>query len=74
MNKKHGLTTISISVENYLALKQLGKTGDSFNNVITQLLRNISTQTRSKRIHNQFLVSWHKEAGKEQQHTGGLSV
>jgi predicted CopG family antitoxin len=66
MNKQHGLTTISISVENYLALKQLGKTGDSFNNVITQLLRNNFIQTGSKRIRNHFPVTSNKGSGNEQ--------
>jgi predicted CopG family antitoxin len=32
------LTTISISQENYLILKRLGDTGDSFNDVLTRIL------------------------------------
>jgi len=41
MDKSHNkLTTISISHENYLILKGLGSTGDSFNDVLTQLLKN----------------------------------
>lgn len=41
MNKFHNkLTTISVSYENYLILKGLGSTGDSFNDVLTRLLRN----------------------------------
>jgi len=33
------LTTISISKSNYEILKNLGKTGDSFNDVLTRLLK-----------------------------------
>ena len=33
------LTTISISRENYLTLKELGCAGDSFNDVITEILK-----------------------------------
>ena len=40
MDKFHNkLTTISITYENYLILKGLGSTGDSFNDVLTQLLK-----------------------------------
>jgi predicted CopG family antitoxin len=41
MNKKHRLTTISISYENYRMLKRLGNTGDSFNDVLTKILQNL---------------------------------
>lgn len=34
------LTTISISKENYLILKRMGNTGDSFNDVISRMLKN----------------------------------
>jgi predicted CopG family antitoxin len=34
------LTTISVSDENYLILKKLGNTGDSFNDVLTRILHN----------------------------------
>ena len=34
------LKTIAISAENYQELKSLGKAGDSFNDVITQILKN----------------------------------
>jgi hypothetical protein len=36
--EKNKLTTISISYNNYLSLKKLGGAGDSFNDVITQIL------------------------------------
>jgi predicted CopG family antitoxin len=36
-NQKN-LTTISVTRDNYLLLKNLGKTGDTFNDVITRLL------------------------------------
>jgi predicted CopG family antitoxin len=39
------LKQIAVSEENYQALKQLGYTSDSFNDVITELLK----QTRSGR-------------------------
>jgi len=49
MRNTHRLTTISISYENYVALKQLGKAGDSFNDVLTELLKNRTLlQTGSK--------------------------
>jgi predicted CopG family antitoxin len=32
------MTTIAISNENYLILKKLGQTGDSFNDVLTRIL------------------------------------
>jgi predicted CopG family antitoxin len=37
--KTHGLTTISVSYENYEALKDLGRTGDTFNNVLSKILK-----------------------------------
>jgi hypothetical protein len=43
MDRFHNkLTTISISHENYLILKGLGNTGDSFNDVLTRLLKDRS--------------------------------
>jgi predicted CopG family antitoxin len=33
------LRTIAVSEQNYLGLKSLGRAGDSFNDVVTQLLR-----------------------------------
>jgi hypothetical protein len=36
------LTTISVSIENYLLLKQLGNTGDSFNDVLTRVLKTVT--------------------------------
>jgi predicted CopG family antitoxin len=35
------LTTIAVSEENYLALKRLGSAGDSFNDVVTEVLKKI---------------------------------
>ena len=41
MDKFHKkLTTISVSRENYVILKELGGTGDSFNDVLTRVLNN----------------------------------
>jgi hypothetical protein len=43
MEKFHKkLTTISVSGENYFILKQLGNTGDSFNDVLTRMLKSIT--------------------------------
>jgi predicted CopG family antitoxin len=36
------LTTIAISKENYFILKRMGQTSDSFNDVISRLLKNQS--------------------------------
>jgi predicted CopG family antitoxin len=44
MYKSHKLTTISVSYENYLTLKKLGSTGDSFNDVLTEVLKKITKQ------------------------------
>ncbi len=41
------LKTIAISLENYQDLKSLGKAGDSFNDVITQMLKT-ALQNQSK--------------------------
>jgi len=42
MNPK--LRPIVVDEKNYLALKELGKAGDSFNDVITQVLRKVKSQ------------------------------
>ena len=39
MDNSHKLTTISLTRENYLALKELGRTGDSFNDVLAKILK-----------------------------------
>ena len=36
------LTTIAISKENYFILKKMGQTSDSFNDVLSRLLKNQS--------------------------------
>jgi predicted CopG family antitoxin len=42
MYRRHRkLTTISVSRENYQSLKGLGGAGDSFNDVITEILKKI---------------------------------
>ena len=43
-NKK---TTISISMENYLILKKMGQTSDTFNEVLTKIL---SQENQEKRV------------------------
>ena len=41
MTRIHHRYLISVSEENYFALKDLGRTGDSFNKVLTQLLEKV---------------------------------
>ena len=43
--RKNRLTTISITHENYELLRNLGQTGDSFNDVLSKLLKNINGST-----------------------------
>jgi predicted CopG family antitoxin len=40
IEKSNKLTTISISKENYFILKKMGQTSDSFNDVVSRLLKN----------------------------------
>jgi predicted CopG family antitoxin len=40
IKKSNKLTTISISKENYFILKEMGQTSDSFNDVLSRLLKN----------------------------------
>jgi predicted CopG family antitoxin len=35
------LTAIAVSKENYLAIKRLGSTGNSFNDVVTEVLKKV---------------------------------
>jgi predicted CopG family antitoxin len=42
------LTTIALSRENYAILKSLGKTGDSFNDVLTELLKGLGEGENDK--------------------------
>jgi predicted CopG family antitoxin len=42
------LTTISISKENYLILKRMGQTSDSFNDVLNRLLKNKMLESDSR--------------------------
>jgi predicted CopG family antitoxin len=41
------LTTIAVSAKNYLALKRLGNAGDSFNDVVTEVLRKIKEPSQT---------------------------
>ena len=43
---------IAVSKENYLTLKKLGRAGDSFNDVITEILKQRSLQTDPSRATN----------------------
>ncbi|CAN5532515.1 hypothetical protein BH18THE2_BH18THE2_26240 [soil metagenome] len=40
------LKMIAVSEENYLALKKLGSAGDSFNDVVTEVLKEIDNKRR----------------------------
>ena len=48
-----GLRNISVSQNNYTALKSLGKAGDSFNDVISALIKEIQS-TEHPRMENSF--------------------
>jgi predicted CopG family antitoxin len=39
IEKSNKLTTISISKENYFILKKMGQTSDSFNDVLSRILK-----------------------------------
>lgn len=43
------LKQIAISKQNYFLLKQLGQTGDSFNDVVSRLLKNTGAATQQKK-------------------------
>jgi flagellar hook-basal body complex protein FliE len=45
--ERNRLTNISVSYENYLKLKKMGGAGDSFNDVLSELLKKVS-QTGSQ--------------------------
>jgi predicted CopG family antitoxin len=48
--KTHGLTTIAVSYENYQALKELGKTGDTFNDVLSKILKNNYSPKKAEKV------------------------
>ena len=48
--KINGLTTISISKENRSILKRMGQTSDSFNDVLTRILKNNSLLESDSRV------------------------
>lgn len=41
MTKERLLKSIAVSIENYEALKNMGRAGDSFNDVITDLIKRL---------------------------------
>jgi len=43
VSERNKLTTISVSHNNYLRLKKFGGAGDSFNDVITEMLRRLES-------------------------------
>jgi predicted CopG family antitoxin len=43
--QKIALKMIAVSEDNYFALKRLGHAGDSFNDVITQVLKRVKNKT-----------------------------
>ena len=48
MCNSHELTTISVTRENYQILKKMGNTGDSFNDVLTRILKKINGEELEK--------------------------
>jgi predicted CopG family antitoxin len=62
MPNAKNLTTISITRSNYAILKNLGKTGESFNDVITKLLESKMSKNVSRGLTDQQVkqVSQHK--------------
>jgi len=46
-NTKKTFKLIAVDVSNYSALKELGKAGDSFNDVIAQILKQLEDVNRS---------------------------
>ena len=42
------LKQIAVSKQNYILLKSLGQAGDSFNDVVSKLLKNTSVKTTQK--------------------------
>jgi len=60
------LKQISISEENYFILKSYGKAGDSFNDVISVMLRSLKTQQtdQSDQLRDQSVATTtHREDG-----------
>ena len=55
------LRQIAVSEENYLILKSLGKAGDSFNDVVTKILKLLKQQQTdtSGQLKNQSVVDHH---------------
>jgi predicted CopG family antitoxin len=43
------LRLIAVSSENYLALKRLGNAGDSFNDVVTEVLKKINSPQQEQK-------------------------
>jgi predicted CopG family antitoxin len=44
---RNRLTTIAVSEENYLALKRFGSAGDSFNDVVTEVLKKVKEPSQT---------------------------
>jgi predicted CopG family antitoxin len=42
------LKQIAVSKQNYILLKRLGQAGDSFNDVVSRLLKNVGAVTQQK--------------------------
>jgi predicted CopG family antitoxin len=55
----HKLRQIAITEENYFILKSYGKAGDSFNDVISKMLKTLKTQQtdQSDQLTDQSVVS-----------------
>jgi hypothetical protein len=55
---RKGIRLIAVSQENYLALKKLGMAGDSFNDVLTAIIKKVNPLQTDPRLSasNQFVV------------------
>jgi hypothetical protein len=51
---EENLTTIAVSRRNHLILEALGKKGQTFDDVLTELLSVITQQSRGKTGHSKF--------------------
>ena len=50
LKQTNRLKQIAISQENYVLLKKLGTTGDSFNDVVTEVLRKIKLSESDSKV------------------------
>lgn len=54
--EKFNLTSIAVTTENYYALRELGKTGDTFNDIISKILKERSLKKEMTSNKQKLLV------------------